>query len=89
MHTAQPWQVFAWTAARYGELCIHIDRANLTHEGASVLIHIIARSWRQRWSKVEAADLVANHLRRGEWAPLLTMWLGDRKAERREILHID
>ncbi len=28
------------------------------------------------WSKDEAIDLVASYLRRGEWAPLLTMWLG-------------
>jgi len=40
------------------------------------IIHIFARSWRQRWSKDEAVDLVASYLRRGEWAPLLTMWLG-------------
>jgi hypothetical protein len=49
-------------------------------------MRIIARSWRQKWSKDEAIDLVASHLRRGEWAPLLTMWLGDGLAERRKVL---
>ncbi|MFP3349724.1 MAG: hypothetical protein RXN90_10405 [Thermoproteus sp.] len=86
MGTAQPWQMFAWTATRYGELYAYVASANLTREGASIHIHINAKSWRQRWSKDEAVDLVASHLRRGEWAPLLTMWLGDGKAERSEVL---
>jgi hypothetical protein len=87
MGTAQPWQVFAWTAARYGELYAYVASANLTREGASVEVVITARGWRQRWSKAEAIDLVASHLRRGEWTPLLTMWLGDGKAERKKALH--
>ncbi|PLC64813.1 hypothetical protein B7L68_04320 [Thermoproteus sp. CP80] len=86
MGTTQPWQVFAWTATRYGELYAYVASANLTREGASVHIQINAKSWRQRWSKAEAIDLVASHLRRGEWAPVLTMWLGDGKAERSEVL---
>jgi hypothetical protein len=84
MGTAQPWQVFAWTAARYGELYIRIASVILTREGVSVSIRIKARGWRQRWSKDEAIDLVASHLRRGEWTPVLTMWLGmERQTERR------
>jgi hypothetical protein len=86
MQTAQPWQVFAWAALRYGELYIRVASANLTREGASIHIQIKARGWRQRRSKAEAIDLVASHLRRGEWMPLLTMWLGDGKAERSEVL---
>jgi len=54
-----------------------------------VEVTIIAKSWRQRWSKNEAIDLVASHLRRGEWAPLLTMWLGDGDAKRRNVLSSD
>ncbi len=86
MNTTQPWQVFAWVATRYGKLYMYINSVNSTREGVSVLIRGIARSWRQRWSKAEAVDLVAGHLRRGEWTPLLTMWLGDGEAERREVL---
>jgi hypothetical protein len=89
MRTTQPWQVFAWTAARYGELYVYVDSVILTREGASVEVTIIAKSWRQRWSKAEAIDLVASHLRRGEWAPLLTMWLGDGDAKRRDVLSSD
>jgi hypothetical protein len=89
MRTTQPWQVFAWTATRYGELYVCVDSVNLTREGASVHILIIARGWRQRWSKAEAIDLVASHLRRGEWTPLLTMWLGDGRAMRRDVLRGD
>jgi hypothetical protein len=85
MGTAQPWQLFAWTATRYGALRAYVTSVNLTREGASVSIRIIARSWRQRWSKAEAIDLVASHLRRGEWAPLLTAWLGDGKSKRNDI----
>jgi hypothetical protein len=87
MGTTQPWQMFAWTAARYGELRVRIASANLTREGVSVAVHLRANSWRQRWSKDEAVDLVASYLRRGEWTPLLTMWLGDGKVERKKALH--
>jgi len=87
MGTTQPWQVFAWVAVRYGELYTYVASTILTREGTGVEIRIKAKSWRQRWSKDEAVDLVANYLRRGEWAPLLTMWLGDGEARRREVLH--
>jgi len=86
MGTTQPWQVFAWAAARYGAFRIHITSAYLTREGVSVAAHLRANSWRQRWSKDEAITLVVNYLRRGEWMPLLTMWLGDGKAERKKVL---
>ncbi len=87
MGTTQPWQVFAWTATRYGELYIRVDSVNLTREGVSVIIHIIARSWRQRWSKDEAADLVVSYFGHGEWTPLLTMWLGDGNVRWKKILY--
>ena len=86
MMTTQPWQVFAWTATRYGELYIRIVSANLTRNGVSVSMHIIARSWSQRWGKDKAVDLVASHLRGGEWAPLLTAWLGDGQTDRKKVL---
>ena len=84
MGTTQPWQVFAWAALRYGALRIGIASVNLTRVGVSVSVYLRARSWRQKWSKAEAVDLVASHLRRGEWAPLLTAWLGDGNVRRRE-----
>ena len=86
MGTTQPWQVFVWVATRYGKLHIYIDSVKLTLEGASTLVHIRAKDWSQRWDKDEAIDLVASHLRRGEWAPLLTMWLGDGKVKRGRVL---
>jgi hypothetical protein len=86
MSTTQPWQVFAWVTVRYGELYIRAASVNLTREGVSVSVHLRANSWRQKWSKAEAVDLTAGHLRRGEWASLLTMWLGDGQAERRKVL---
>jgi hypothetical protein len=81
MGTTQPWQVFAWAMARYGELYIRVGSVNLTHEGASVSVHLKANSWRQKWGKDKAIDFVASHLRRGEWASLLTAWLGDGKIQ--------
>jgi hypothetical protein len=84
--TTRPWQVFAWTATRYGELYIYVDSANLTREGVSVSVRLSANSWRQRWSKDEAISLVAEYLRRGAWAPLLIMWLGDGDARRGSVL---
>ena len=86
MDTTQPWQVFAWTATRYGELYIRIASANLTREGVSVLVHLGAKDWKQRWSKNEAISLAVENFRRGEWAPLFTMWLGDGKVKRRGML---
>ncbi len=76
MSTAQPWQVFAWVAVRYGEIYIRIASVKLTREGVSVSMHIAARSWRQRWNKAEAISLVADYLKHGGWTPLLTAWLG-------------
>jgi len=89
MATAQPWQVFSWTAVRYGELRIRIASVNLTHEGASVLIHIVAKSWRQKWSKNEAVDLVISYFKRGEWTPIITAWLGDGQTDRKKVLRGD
>ena len=86
MGTTQPWQVFAWATVRCGEIYIQINSVNLTREGVSVTVHLKANSWKQKWSKAEAVDLVASRLRRGEWAPLLAMWLGDGQAERRKAL---
>ena len=86
MSTTQPWQVFAWVATRYGKLQMYVNLVNLTREGVSVTVHLRANSWRQKWSKAEAIDLVVSHLRRGEWAPMLTAWLGDGQTERRKVL---
>ena len=87
MGTSQPWQLPAWAAVRYGELRIYITRVSLTREGASIHVYVRARSWEQRWDKDGAIGLVAEHFRRGEWAPLLTMWLGDGKIQRGKTLH--
>jgi hypothetical protein len=87
--TTQPWQVFAWTSTRYGELYTQISSLNLTREGISIMVCLRANSWKQKWNKNEAVDLVVNHLRRGEWTPLLTMWLGDGEADRKKVLHGD
>jgi hypothetical protein len=89
MGTTQPWQVFAWAAARYGKLYIRVDSVNLTREGVSVLVSLRANSWKQRWDKDEAISLVADHLRRGEWAPIITAWLGDGQTDRKKVLRGD
>jgi len=86
MDTTQPWQPFTWTATRYGELYIRIASANLTREGVSVSVHLGAKDWKQRWSKNEAISLAVENIRRGEWAPLFTMWLGDGKVKRKGML---
>jgi len=86
MGTTQPWQVFVWAAARCGELYIRVELVNLTREGVSVLIRGIARSWRQKWNRYEAISLVADYLRRGEWAPILAAWPGDGNARWSKVL---
>jgi hypothetical protein len=82
MQTTQPWQAFAWVALRHGELYIRVASVTLTRQGISINVYFKAKSWRQRWGKDEAISLVADYLRRGEWAPMLTMWLGDGKIMR-------
>jgi hypothetical protein len=89
MQTAQPWQMFAWAAARYGELRVYIASISLTREGVSVAVRIKARNWRQSRNKNEAINLVVDFLRRGEWTPVLTMWLGDGEVNRRRVLSGD
>ena len=86
MKTTQPWQVFAWVAVRFGELYAYVASVNLAREGTSVVVRTVAVSWKQKWSKDEAISLVAENFRRGEWAPMLAMWLGDGKARWRGIL---
>jgi hypothetical protein len=86
MSTSQPWQVFAWAVVRNGALYIRVDRVILTREGVSVVIRMIARSWKQKWSKDEAITLVMNHFKHGEWTPLFTMWLGDGEANNNATL---
>jgi hypothetical protein len=86
MDTVQPWQVFAWATVRCGKLYIRIDSANLTREGVSINVYIRTKSWRQKWSKDEAINLVVENFRRGEWTPMLTMWLGDGKVKRKGML---
>jgi hypothetical protein len=71
---------------RFGELYMYINSVNLTHEGISVEVYIKAKSYRRKWSKDEAVDLVASHFRRGEWVPLLTIWLGDGNVKRGSVL---
>jgi hypothetical protein len=87
MVTTQPWQIFAWVTLRYGDLYIRVASVNLTREGVSITIRVKARDWNQRWRKDEAIDLVVSHFRRGEWAPLLTTWLGDGKVNRKKVLN--
>ena len=53
------------------------------------MVHLRANSWRQRWSKAEAVDLAAGHLRRGKWAPIITAWLGDGQTDQRKVLRGD
>ncbi len=84
--TTQPWQMFAWVATRYGELYAYVASVNSTREGVSVSVYLRSNSWTQKWDKDDAVDLVVNHFRCGEWASLLTMWLGDGQAERRKVL---
>jgi hypothetical protein len=86
MKTTQPWQVFAWAAVRFGELYAYVASVNLVREGASIVVRAVAVSWRQKWSKDEAISLVAENFRRGEWASMLAVWLGDGKARWRGIM---
>ncbi len=86
MGTTQPWQLFAWTAVRYGKLYIRIGSVILTSKGITVRVNAVAKSWQQMWNKNEAISLVAEYIKRGEWTPLFTMWLGDGNARRGEFL---
>jgi hypothetical protein len=72
--------VFAWAEARPGEIYMFPASVNLTRQGVSVTLSMVAGSWRQRWRKEEAISMVLTCLRQGELALLLTMWLGDGKA---------
>jgi hypothetical protein len=65
MGTTQPWQVFVWAAVRFGELYMYINSVHLTHEGISIEVYIKSKSWRRKWNKDEAVDLVASYFRCG------------------------
>jgi hypothetical protein len=65
MATTQPWQVFAWAAARPGEIYMFPASVNLTRQGVSVTLSMVARSWRQQWREEEAISMVLTCLRQG------------------------
>jgi hypothetical protein len=44
MSTTQPWQMFAWTAVRYGKLYAYVASVNLTREGVSVTVYLRSNS---------------------------------------------
>ena len=77
IHTAQPWQLYAWLATRPGHVQLSIYRINLTNRGVSPLFAAVSKSWRQKWSKEDAIVKVLEHYKKGEMRPLLTWWLGD------------
>jgi hypothetical protein len=64
-----------WRASDEGN-----EKGQLTHQGVSITMSMVARGWRQQWQKEEAINMVLTCLRQGELTPLLTMWLGDGKA---------
>jgi hypothetical protein len=77
MSTSQPWQIFAWLAVRYGTIRISLSGIKLRKKDISIHFEVIAHDWTVKITKEEAIDAVVNHYKNGEWAPLLTMWLGD------------
>jgi hypothetical protein len=85
MNTAQPWQVFAWVATRYGKLYVRVDSINLTRKGISIVIELRAKNWTQL-NKEVAIEHVVQSFKQGNWAPLLTMWLGDGVNTRNRVL---
>jgi len=79
MKTSRTWQVFAWAAARYGEILITAPTLNLTKDGASILFGLISR-WKIKTPKEEAVKkALTNPL------SVLTMWLGDGVKSGRSI----
>ncbi len=86
MDASRTWQLIAWSAVRHGGFRAFLDWVRLTHEGISIPIRIKAKSWRQKWSKAEAIDLITSHLGRGEWALLFTAWLVDGGTRWWEVL---
>ena len=85
MNTTQSWQVFAWVAVRYGKLYVRVDSINLTRKGISIIIELRAKNWTQLDKEV-AIKLVVQNFKQGNWAPLLTMWLGDGVNTRNKVL---
>lgn len=81
IHTAQPWQLYAWLATRPGHVQLSIYRINLTNRGISPLFAAVSKSWRQKWSKEDAIMKVLVYYKKGEVRPLLTWWLGDGSVE--------
>jgi hypothetical protein len=60
--------------------------SQLDARGGKCIIHNHCKKLETEWSKDEAVDLVASYLRRGEWAPLLTMWLGAVTSSEKKVL---
>jgi hypothetical protein len=77
LYTTQLWQLYAWLAVRPGRVKIYLPRLNLTRHGASPMFVAVAECHIQAWSKDEAQKLAIEYIKRGDYRPLLTWWLGD------------
>ncbi|RFA96047.1 hypothetical protein [Pyrobaculum aerophilum] len=77
MGTTQPWQVFAWLAARPGEVKLEVGTLILTRRGPSLMFFLTSLDWEQKWDKSVAIKHAVKYIQQGEYRPLLTWWLGD------------
>jgi hypothetical protein len=76
MGTTQPWQVFAWTAVRYGYLRIYLKTLNLNMTEPTLDWSITSKSWNQQWPKREGKKL-AQKVAEQHPLGMLTWYLGD------------
>jgi hypothetical protein len=76
MGTTQGWQVFAWSAVRFGAMHIYLAGLSLNMYGATIKWNLSSLVWKQQWrgkeGKKEAQKFADRHL-----LGLLTWYLGD------------
>ncbi len=76
MTTTQGWQVFAWSAVRFGAMRIYLAGLSLNMYGATIRWNLSSLVWRQQWrgkeGKKQAQKFADRHL-----LGLLTWYLGD------------
>jgi hypothetical protein len=78
MGTTQPWQVFAWTAVRYGYLKIYLKNLNLNMNEPTLTWSITSKSWNQQWPTREGKKL-AKQVAKQHPLGMLSWYLGDGK----------
>jgi len=79
--TTKPWQVFAWSAVRFGNVSIYLRALNLNVTKPTLEWNITSKSWKQEWPTREGKALAKKEAENSVLG-YLAFYLGDGEKHR-------